>query len=136
MTHLKLPAQSPVPARGSGNASPKDHGAQLVGQGTQQGVLGGQGSFEGEAMSELSSKEQGDCSSWWVVPHTSTTHNGSPEMWSHGGESVPSGPEDQSPGRPASSPLEGCGDSQPLCYFSPSCLGFGVNTQWWLKRWL
>lgn len=35
-------------------------------------------------MSELSSEGQGDGSSWWVGPRAPTTHNRSPEDWSHG----------------------------------------------------
>lgn len=38
-------------------------------------------------------------------------------------------PEDQRPACQPSSLLEGREDSQLLCCFSPSCLGFGVNTQ-------
>ena len=80
-------------------------------------------------MSELSSKGQEDGSSWWVVPAASATRHGPPGKWSRGGRGKPSGPEDQRPGSRASSQLRGREDSQPLCYFSPSCLGFGANTQ-------
>lgn len=67
-TYLKLSLQSPVPARGSANSSPKEHVARLMCQDMQWDVLEGQGSFSEEAVSELSSKGQGDGSSRWVVP--------------------------------------------------------------------
>ena len=80
-------------------------------------------------MSELSSKGQGDGSSQWVGPGASTARHGRPEKRGHAEEDEPSGPEDRRPRCQPSSPLEGHEDSQPLCRFSPSCLGFGVNTQ-------
>lgn len=77
-------------------------------------------------MSELSSKGQEDGSSQWVGPGASTACHGRPEKRGHGGGDEP---EDQRPGCQPSSLLEGHEDSQLLCCFSPSCLGFGMNTQ-------
>lgn len=92
-----------------------------MGQGTRQGVLWGQGSFGEEAMSALSSKEQGVApAGGWHRTHQLHTmgvqESGVME------KSLPSGPEDQSHGRQASSLLEGCG-THSLCATSVQAVG-------------
>lgn len=129
-TYLKLPAQSSVPARGSGNASPKDLVTPSMGQGTQQGVLWGQGSFEEEAISALSSKEQG-VGGTTRINHTQWQSR-KVESWRR---ACPVAPRTRATGgRPVP-----CWRDVGLAAFvllQSKLLGFGVNTQWCLKMWL